>query len=116
MKDIRSSTARESFIVTLIEETPGIKPREVMAIASGLLNAGRSYGRLQTTRCNRGLTVGEERRETRLELKIAALTAQLGNGFLALLSGDPRGHTVKIRVPSGRSDDFGESGICVPTS
>ena len=31
-------------------------------------------------------------------------------------SGDPRGCTVKLAVPSGRTDDWGRTGICVPTA
>ena len=33
-----------------------------------------------------------------------------------LFSGDPRGATVKLRVPSGYTDDWGTEGICVPTA
>ncbi len=29
--------------------------------------------------------------------------------------GDPRGACVKLRVPSGRTDDWGQTGVCVPT-
>lgn len=31
-----------------------------------------------------------------------------------VFSGDPRGATVKLKVPSGRTDDWGQVGICVP--
>ncbi len=30
--------------------------------------------------------------------------------------GDPRGATVKLKMPSGQTNDWGQSGICVPTS
>jgi len=30
------------------------------------------------------------------------------------LSGDPRGYTVKLIVPSGRTNDWGREGIGVP--
>ena len=33
----------------------------------------------------------------------------------AVFDGDPRGACVKLRVPSGRTDDSGQIGICVPT-
>ncbi len=32
-----------------------------------------------------------------------------------ILGGDPRGACVKLAVPSGRTDDWGQEGICVPT-
>lgn len=35
--------------------------------------------------------------------------------FVPIFSGDPRGACVKLRVPSGRTDDGGREGVCVPT-
>lgn len=34
--------------------------------------------------------------------------------FVPVFSGDPRGACVKIRVPSGKTDDWGQTGMCVP--
>ena len=36
-------------------------------------------------------------------------------GFKAVFQGDPRGACVKIAVPSGKTNDIGRDGICVPT-
>lgn len=36
-------------------------------------------------------------------------------GVRPVFSGDPRGAVLKIRVPSGWSDDFGGEGIIVPS-
>lgn len=36
-------------------------------------------------------------------------------GVRPLFQNDPRGAVLKIRVPSGWSDDFGGEGICVPS-
>lgn len=35
--------------------------------------------------------------------------------FAPIFDGDPRGACVKLKVPSGRTDDGGRTGICVPT-
>lgn len=35
--------------------------------------------------------------------------------FVPVFSGDPRGACVKLRVPSGKTDDLAREGICVPT-
>jgi hypothetical protein len=35
-------------------------------------------------------------------------------GFEAVFQGDPRGACVLLHVPSGRTDDWGRSGMCVP--
>ena len=37
------------------------------------------------------------------------------NGFMPCFSSDPRGATVKLKVPSGKTNDWGEVGVCVPT-
>jgi hypothetical protein len=37
-------------------------------------------------------------------------------GIEPVFSGDPRGATVKLRVPSGKCDDWGQTGLCIPTS
>lgn len=34
--------------------------------------------------------------------------------FKPLFGGDPRGCVLKIQVPSGRTNDWGKEGICVP--
>lgn len=36
-------------------------------------------------------------------------------GIVPIFNGDPRGAVVKLKVPSGRTDDWGQEGICVPT-
>lgn len=37
-------------------------------------------------------------------------------GCEPVFGGDPRGATVKLRVPSGKTNDWGQEGICVPNS
>ena len=36
-------------------------------------------------------------------------------GFKLNFQGDPRGAVVKLAVPSGRTDDLGREGMCVPS-
>jgi hypothetical protein len=36
-------------------------------------------------------------------------------GFKAITNGDPRGAVFIITVPSGRTNDWGRTGICVPS-
>lgn len=36
-------------------------------------------------------------------------------GFTPIFQGDPRGACVTIKVPSGKTNDWGQTGICVPT-
>lgn len=45
------------------------------------------------------------------ETRVKSLLPQ---GFTAIFGGDPRGCCLKITVPSGRTNDGGREGICVP--
>lgn len=38
-----------------------------------------------------------------------------GTGLEPIFSGDPRGATVKLKLPSGKTNDWGQEGYCVPT-
>lgn len=50
-------------------------------------------------------------RECRInELVRAVLPA----GFEPIFQGDPRGCVLKLKIPSGRTNDWGQEGICVP--
>jgi len=55
-----------------------------------------------------------ERRTATTEALVRRRVAQLGDGFGVILQGDPRGCVVKITVPSGKTNDWGREGICVP--
>ena len=46
------------------------------------------------------------------EARIRTLLAPFN--VVPVFSGDPRGAVVKLVVPSGRTDDWGETGLCVP--
>ena len=39
-----------------------------------------------------------------------------GSGMAAIFQRDPRGATVKLTMPSGYTNDWGQTGVCVPTS
>lgn len=47
--------------------------------------------------------------------RLKALLSECHGFAVAELGGDPRGACVKLRVPSGKTDDGGKIGICVPT-
>jgi hypothetical protein len=51
--------------------------------------------------------------DCRTSARVKALVQALP-GFGVILSGDPRGAVVKVTVPSGRTNDWGQNGICVP--
>jgi hypothetical protein len=113
---LKEAEARTEFENTLLEESKRSSARNA---ANLLCRHGRTYARLQEAQCN-GLTPRQEawaeKREAQLTKRITAICEGLGAGFVPVFNGDPRGATVKIRVPSGRTNDWGGVGICVPTS
>lgn len=48
----------------------------------------------------------------RLERRVAEMVNPLG--LVPDFSGDPRGAVLKLKVPSGKTNDWGRTGICVP--
>ncbi len=50
--------------------------------------------------------------EAQIEARVQKLCAK--HGLKPVFNGDPRGAVLKIKVPSGRTNDWGRDGICVP--
>lgn len=48
----------------------------------------------------------------RIEQRVSELCAK--HGLKPVFNGDPRGAVLKIIVPSGRTNDWGQTGVCVP--
>ena len=57
-----------------------------------------------------------EKKEAQLEKHIKKLAAQLPGVKGVHFGGDPRGATIKLVMKNGRTDDWGQEGICVPGS
>ena len=51
-------------------------------------------------------------REARIEARVWALCQH--HGLTPIFNGDPRGAVLKLKVPSGRTNDGGREGVCVP--
>jgi hypothetical protein len=66
---------------------------------------------IRTTR-NRSLTTCWGCKYDIVERRVKAWLTR--TPFVPVFSGDPRGAVLKIKVPSGRTDDWGQEGICVP--
>lgn len=83
-------------------------------IIRGILRDAATHHRLCETDCNDGLTDKQSRQSDACERRITERVKALGPGFGVMFSGDPRGATVKILLPSGYSDSWGGEGFCVP--
>ena len=52
---------------------------------------------------------------TRVELRITRICASYTVApIVPIFNGDPRGAVLKLKVPSGRTNDLGQEGVCVP--
>ena len=56
----------------------------------------------------------QESRERNIGKRIEAICKALGMAGV-LIEGDPRGATIKVLLPSERSNSWGGEGWCVPT-
>lgn len=126
-----SHSDREKF-VALIQQHAGGEATQRYSFAQRLMRYGATYGRLQEDQCNGPNYTGrpelykaiEERWQLAQdaippkEAKIEQAVTELCSKFdcKAIFSGDPRGNTLKIEVPSKYSNSWGGEGICVPTS
>lgn len=86
--------------------------------ARRLLSYGQTYHRFQLDFCNGHrdpeTNPDDARYEQQKERLIRQACSELGKGFAPIFGGDPRGATLKITLPSGRTNDFVSEGWCVP--
>ncbi len=105
------SKDREDFIATMVAE--GLNAD----CARTILRHAATLQRLAEEECNTGRVDGRlvNRHEEAIRLICANAYVEPGKRFEATFQGDPRGAVVKLKVPSGRTNDWGQTGICVPT-
>jgi hypothetical protein len=83
-----------------------------------LMREAATYQRWATEACNRHMTTDLVERWKACEERLSKLCANVDTKLPLLklvLQDDPRGACVKLRLPSGRGNDFGGEGLlCVP--
>lgn len=75
------------------------------------------HGMFLEKECNEPVTQTEVNKDTDIQTRIVELVRLLFNdqpGTGVIFQGDPRGCTVKIKLPSGYKDDWGGDGFCIP--
>ena len=79
------------------------------------------YHRIQEDYCN-GPRNGDWTQEWQDSLEHREQVIEVGltqrrafYNITPVFQGDPRGATVKLKVPSGKTNDWASEGICVPT-
>lgn len=111
----------------------------ILKTCSLICKAATSYKRIQEAKCNGHPACSDprlpietvtrlqaeheawcDRREAQLERVLQRHVDSLplvdGLAVGLVFQGDPRGATVKLRMPDGRYDDWAREGICVPGS
>lgn len=91
---------------------------DITPLAEKLMRYGATYCRIQEAYCNDPMSDEQQARMERKEQSLEKLISDVCQtlGAKAVFQGDPRGATVKISVPDGFTDDWGRTGICVPTA
>lgn len=100
------------FAATLTRELPNLSMSGVLELCRFLVRAEATLHRLSETAGNRELTLPELRREARLMTRVREAGARHGLGVT--FNSDPRGAAIYLRLPSGRSNDWGGRGWAVP--
>lgn len=123
---------REEFVATLARALPAVPAHLVARNARLLMRHAKTHGNLAEAECNgpgdwvnsipyprAGQIYDEhakrcERRTAQVERRISALCADLG--IVPDFGGDPRGYTVKVKLPNGAHNTWGgaEDGWGVP--
>jgi len=97
-----------------------------------LCRHAKTYHRIQENRCNGHPLQGSynpppnmgelqdrfdawlDRREALLERRIKELAGAIPGVVGVKFGGDPRGAVVKLVLANGRTDDWGQEGVCIP--
>lgn len=114
---------REEFLVRLAIELPGVPPTAILDYGRAILRAARQLDRLAVALCNGA--VDQDRYESAKARAVARVRRAL-DGLaewtdrrvtIAEAGGDPRGYTLKLRLPSGKGNTWGgdECGWGVPS-
>jgi hypothetical protein len=90
----------------------GRETKASAAHVTKLLRLAAKYRRHAEHECNYTLGEKQQMQQRDLSRAIHALAREIGATGV-ILSGDPRGCTVKLTVKSGATNDFGNEGICI---
>lgn len=111
---------RAEFLAVMRRELP--KVGDIETECDRLVRLAKQHGRICERECNRHQTPSGDWDEAaakrdellcdKVEKQIAAVCERIG--CKPLFSGDPRGATVMIIIPSGYSNSWGGEGVCVP--
>ena len=99
---------REEFIAIMVAE--GVP----LDVCRRVIWKSNVVQRLAAKFCNVELTLADERANAEAQNAIVEMLKPYN--VVPVFSGDPRGACVKLKVPSGRTNDCGGVGVCVATN
>lgn len=105
------------FSARLAREFPLVPIHHISLLASRLCRLGRRHSHLAVHLCNHGLSEQQQKVYDRIDEDLRKLFLEfMTPGDLPdfITGGDPRGCVIKLKFESGATDDFGQTGICVP--
>lgn len=128
---------RDEFMALLAKEMPETPSHLVVDFARKIMRQAKTHGRLAEAHCNGDWPADNGERKTELckgcecgwvpstiskktglckscRIEVAIAKECEPFSIKADFQGDPRGCTVKLVVPSGKTNDWGKTGICVP--
>lgn len=98
---------RDEFIVVMTREGVSL---EVILM---LLRWEQTMGKMAETLAERDWTEEEVAKDARYTKKVKKVLDPYG--IIPIFSDDPRGPAIKLKLKSGRTNDFGNEGYCVPS-
>ena len=105
-----------AYVAALAQHFKGYHPDVIAQNALKLRRQATRHAWYCLQACNRGLTDAEEAAQDKLEAAMAAHVSANFSGVRVEFQHDPRGATVKLILPDGRSNSFAGGYWCVPTS
>lgn len=102
-----SMTEFAEFVCLMSREFPTVPGLPALLVE--LCRLAKRHGKMMEDACNYEVP---ENYGAAVEKRIGKVCASIG--CTPVFSGDPRGATVKVQVPSGRTNDWGATGVCVP--
>lgn len=126
---------REEFIARIVKELPTENMGDALRFARAILRNAATHGRLAVAQCNGDWPADNGERKVKecdecgscyvpssfrggvcpdcnVERRIKKQCEQFS--IVPIFQGDPRGCTVKLKLPSGYTDDWAKEGLCVP--
>lgn len=107
---------RHQFFDAIRSELSAMSWRKCSDLVYTMQMKAKQYATIQERWCSEEMTdettARLEKREANIEKWF--ITTLQPFGITPDFSGDPRGAVVKLKLPSGRTDDWGQTGLCVP--